>query len=467
MKVSYLPHFVVVVINVMCMPNQLSADEAQPAPDRERLEHGRVTRGVKDVEPEPFRDLMPAYRKVPDESNALPLVTEAVDKLENWTEMKNHVKDFQKGEAKWDRELCGEFLQKNQESLKLLEQALQRKWFQPKLVVDISGSMSGLLKAQKVMLLSKIQVLHELDQNNVQAAIDQVRDGLKFAGMVMEADSGSVGWLVAVACYQASFEMANLAIDHADCKQEQLEQLAQLLIRETSVAERFKEALKFEFLGGVNLCHTFYKSLTGNDIKELAAFAELGLKFGDKPAKAMQPNRACRILAESSRAAIKRADIPYSEWAMDFKERDDYKREFKKIIARENEQMGENPGASSNAMGEELLLKFSGPVEMQILKIYQLRASQRLLVAKCALKQHYSDNKALPGSLVELVPGYMPAVPRDPYDGRDIRYSQKQQRVWCIGLDLLDKGGLEKGAELRRWIDREEPTIQLPFANKQ
>ena len=152
---------------------------------------------------------------------------------------------------------------------------------------------------------------------------------------------------------------------------------------------------------------------------------------------------------------------------MDFKERDDYKRELKKIIARENEQMGENPGASSNAMGEELLLELSGPVEMQIRKVHQLRASQALLLAKCALKSHYLHHKALPGSLDELVPVFMPAVPKDPYDGRNIRYSQKQQRVWSIGPDLLDKGGLEKGAELRRWIDWDEPTIQLPFANKQ
>ena len=467
MKVSYLPRFVVVVITVMCMPNPLTADDAQPVPERKRLEHGRVTRGVKDVEPEPFRDLMPAYRKVPDESNAVPLVTEAVDKLENWPEMKNHLEAFKGNKAKWDRKLCNEFLQKNQQSLNLLEQALQRKWFQPKLVVDMSGEQPGLMKPLPVVRLIEILVLHELDQNNVQAAIDQVRDGLKFAGMVTEADSGSVGFLVAVACYQASFEMANRVIDHADCKQEQLEQLAQLLNQEAAVAERFKEALKFEFLGGVNLCHTFYKSLTGNDIKELAAFAELGLKFGDKPATAMQPNRSCRILAKSIRAAIKRADIPHLEWAMDFKERDDYKRELKKIIARENEQMGENPGASSNAMGEELLLELSGPVEMQIRKVHQLRASQALLLAKCALKSHYLHHKALPGSLDELVPVFMPAVPKDPYDGRNIRYSQKQQRVWSIGPDLLDKGGLEKGAELRRWIDWDEPTIQLPFASGQ
>jgi hypothetical protein len=53
----------------------------------------------------------------------------------------------------------------------------------------------------------------------------------------------------------------------------------------------------------------------------------------------------------------------------------------------------------------------------------------------------------LPQSLDALVPGYLPDVPADPFDGKPLRYNTKA--LWCTGPDLTDDGGsLENGKDL-------------------
>jgi hypothetical protein len=52
----------------------------------------------------------------------------------------------------------------------------------------------------------------------------------------------------------------------------------------------------------------------------------------------------------------------------------------------------------------------------------------------------------LPDALTDLVPVYLDAVPRDPFDGNDLRYKRLDVGfvVYSIGEDLIDDGGKEK-----------------------
>lgn len=50
---------------------------------------------------------------------------------------------------------------------------------------------------------------------------------------------------------------------------------------------------------------------------------------------------------------------------------------------------------------------------------------------------------ALPESLDALVPGYLPAVPRDYFDGLPIKYSREHRRVWSLGTDNYNPTAVE------------------------
>ncbi len=78
----------------------------------------------------------------------------------------------------------------------------------------------------------------------------------------------------------------------------------------------------------------------------------------------------------------------------------------------------------------------------------EMRAIARLRTAQVALalrRYHMSADK-LPDKLADLVPAYLETVPKDPFDGNDLRYKKLVVGfvVYSIGEDLSDDGGKER-----------------------
>ncbi|MFN0129989.1 MAG: hypothetical protein ACKV19_25270 [Verrucomicrobiales bacterium] len=80
-------------------------------------------------------------------------------------------------------------------------------------------------------------------------------------------------------------------------------------------------------------------------------------------------------------------------------------------------------------------------------RVFQSHALCRLAEAACALEAYFRDHQSYPGSLEALVPAYLPAVPID-LDGLWIRYdldpANGRYKLWSIGEDGVDDGGVEK-----------------------
>ena len=78
-----------------------------------------------------------------------------------------------------------------------------------------------------------------------------------------------------------------------------------------------------------------------------------------------------------------------------------------------------------------------------------------------ALRSFHADKGELPESLGDLVPQYLDKVPRDHFDGKPLRYSKSEAKVWCVGKDLIDEGGIETDeTEFSRMPD---PMMQLKW----
>jgi len=58
-----------------------------------------------------------------------------------------------------------------------------------------------------------------------------------------------------------------------------------------------------------------------------------------------------------------------------------------------------------------------------------------------ALRAYEVAEGSLPGSLSELVPDYLDAVPVDAFDGRALRFAPDRRIVYSVGVDLSDAGG--------------------------
>ncbi|MEM7413615.1 MAG: hypothetical protein AAF430_25505 [Myxococcota bacterium] len=80
-----------------------------------------------------------------------------------------------------------------------------------------------------------------------------------------------------------------------------------------------------------------------------------------------------------------------------------------------------------------------------------------LVQALAGLNAHLHATGRLPDSLEDLVPRYLPATPKDHFDGRPLRYSAGSRTVYSIGDDFIDDGPPTAPSQ----IASDEPAIRL------
>ncbi len=76
-----------------------------------------------------------------------------------------------------------------------------------------------------------------------------------------------------------------------------------------------------------------------------------------------------------------------------------------------------------------------------------------------AMKAYKDKNGHYPNTLDDLVPGYLPSVPLDPYDNKELKYSVDKKIIYSIGKDLKDSGG-STGDD---WSKMADPTFTVNF----
>lgn len=106
-----------------------------------------------------------------------------------------------------------------------------------------------------------------------------------------------------------------------------------------------------------------------------------------------------------------------------------------------------------------LLTRLIWPALARTLDI-DTRCTAEALAAQTALavERYRLAEGHLPESLENLVPAYMEAVPKDPFDGRRLRYFSREKGfvVYSVGDDLTDNGGAERDSKKR---DRRGKTL--------
>jgi hypothetical protein len=74
---------------------------------------------------------------------------------------------------------------------------------------------------------------------------------------------------------------------------------------------------------------------------------------------------------------------------------------------------------------------------------FDTRAARRLAVVAIAVRLYAADHdNQLPASLEELVPRYLPTIPIDPMSGSRLKYKSNPPRIYSIGDDGVDDGGV-------------------------
>ena len=110
-------------------------------------------------------------------------------------------------------------------------------------------------------------------------------------------------------------------------------------------------------------------------------------------------------------------------------------------------QKAVHDGKRGGLITQMIMPALSRTLQLETHCLAYLRATQTAL----AVERYRLTEGHLPQSLDNLVPTYMQVVPKDPFDGRNLRYRKLETGfvVYSVGEDLTDEGGAERDSRKR------------------
>jgi hypothetical protein len=268
----------------------------------------------------------------------------------------------------------------------------------------------------------------ELRADHLTQAVAACADGLRYGDLLARDTSFCNRWLLGVANLGAHAVWARMIANDPEVSESNLVDLLRVVNAVTPLERGLERAFKGKFMMADGVI-----SQLGNGTMEMPQGGENSRIPNWLPLPTsylFQPNR-CRLAA----AKLARAEIrAIPQWVTESLPEHD----ASGLTGKESKyELLSKP----NMIGRILL----DGVAVSQFRLVHTKAringqldGTRLVVA---LRLFEKRTGKLPATLAELVPAYLPAVPRDPYDGRPFRYSPEKRVVYAVGMDLKDSDG--------------------------
>lgn len=141
----------------------------------------------------------------------------------------------------------------------------------------------------------------------------------------------------------------------------------------------------------------------------------------------LQPNRCLAMHRKACERLCRKVGEPYDvEYAgkSDFGRGDGGPRDF-------------NP-LHRNWLGEIMMARTLCRDAYRLLFRHRFEVNARIVASAC--QSHKAKHGAFPARLDDLVPEFLPEIPRDPYDGEPLRYNSEKLYLWTPGESLSFDG---------------------------
>lgn len=116
-----------------------------------------------------------------------------------------------------------------------------------------------------------------------------------------------------------------------------------------------------------------------------------------------------------------------------------------------------------NAHGKLILIKTLPTIEKSLAELDKARVVFGMTRVLLAVRRFQLAAGVLPGSVDDLIPDYLDAIPRDPFHGEPLLYSREKKIIYSLGADGIDSGGSRKEDPKEAEWDLEEPTLGIGF----
>jgi hypothetical protein len=366
------------------------------------------------------------YKIPPNVENAAYTIEEALSVFKKWDKEKSESLPIT-GSAKLPprteplaadmKALIAEYVADNNEALELLHKAAGIEYC--RYPIDLSAGLATVLPnmgemRNAVRLLGLEAILHADDGNGAVATLSVISEFGIARSLVREPVM--VSQLVRGGCQSTAILTLEQVLNRVELTEEQLSELAKCVRQSESLSD-----ISRAFVG--ERC--------------------MGIDFFNNPGIINPSNvRINPFFSFYKAVGMAEAD------AVIYLDLMDGYMKCTRLPLHERQKAADAVVAKSNSVSKAHLLlhtimpSLSGVITQDLRTIAHLRTADAAL----AVQRYHLKAGKLPDKLADLVPTYLESVPKDPFDGNDLRYKEFEGgfEVYSIGPDLSDDGGKEK-----------------------
>ncbi len=359
--------------------------------------------------------------------------------------------------AQWNQPLANKIVRDNQKTLTLVTQAANKNSFQipeysnpanlgPELKVY---AMNPWREAARLQAIYALSLMHQ-DQPS-QALTEAAKLSTLGHKMIISHNS-LIGMLVGMATRNLGHEVVLQILSHGTPNSLALQKTSEAIKNSNNNIQGYKNALKFEYTGGINTIDVLNQDLIDRSKSE-AGNKDSGSEYKNVAYANYfyKPNQTKNLYTNVYRAEI---DNLGTECHLN-------------SLVEKELQIADQIGKTNllllvfqeNPVGKFLFSLTGSAYESLLHKTCETDLLSNIVQIELALKDYKISHGSLPQSLEDLVPKYFTAIPLDPFDKKSLRYSAEKKILYSVGASQKDLGGSE-GSD---WRMMANPTFKIGF----
>ncbi len=371
------------------------------------------------------------YSIPPNAENAADTILDAIAALQQWPQQDKedlpligNADNPKRAETMTEplKEIIAEYLADNEKALELLHKAAQIE--HSRYPVDFTEGLDVLLPylselRQSAQLLALEAYLHA-QNNQPDFAIDSIKAGFGVARS-FEKEPTLISQLVRIACQALAVESLEHAVNRIEFSDEKLKRLSQIL-----KYAQAPDGMLYGFVGERCLGFDIFAQPTEKKLQFIEGYLSYSpLIFLSTVIGIIDQDAG--IYLDIMTRYIEAFKLPPIERLKVTKAVEDEAQEISKI---------------------HFLTRAIIPAIAHVV-VLDCRIMARLDAAHVALavERYRMANGKLPDSFDDLVPKFLEVVPKDPFDGKPLKYKKLDPGfvIYSVGDDLSDDGGKERG----------------------
>ncbi len=410
----------------------------------------------RDIPPIDDNDLWLSKIEISKEENAFYPLSQASEKIYLPKEKSKLFIKMAKGE-KWDSKFAEELIRNNEEVFSYFEKALELPYFQipewqdPK-TISFKTIIPSMLGFKNIAKLNSIKTNYLFTQGREKEALDSIVKTIKMGQIIQDSPRPIlISYLMGMTIKEIGLQKLRIMIPNLTLSSDKLKDYVAELGQFKANEEGLIRAIKMEYIKLTNTKSKINAAFVGKLPKE--ELEKLGMeevsfkiKVATKLNYLYKPNQTQRIFAEYYRNFINDANKDCNEVRSV---------EIKSLVPHSKIKMLFTENVVGKILHNTLALSFSSLFDRKCLEDFSVIGTQSLI----AIKAYQTENGKIPTYLSKLVPKYFSEVPRDPFDGKLIKYSPEKKIIYSVGEDLKDSGG----SEGKDWRIMEDPTFKIEF----